>query len=124
MNDDLHIEKAALLADKPAAENLATGRAKVFVAQALKGRRETQSQHKAFVLKPVYAWSGVALALAACVAVFFVLFRGAPDGANPGYGLPGQLQMNESVHAATEVADTNLTESSDTLKVEQILLPE
>lgn len=122
MNEDLHIEKAAHLADKPGAENLATDRARDFVAKALAAKEEEDSASalNRFVLKPVYAWSGVALALAACVAVAIVVFR--PH--TPGYGTPGTLQENQSNFASGDVLDSLQTESSDTLKVKQIVYPE
>lgn len=124
MNEDLHIEKAANLADKPGAENLATDRARKFVADALASKEEEAKPskiHQLFVRKPVYAWSGVAFALAACVAVAIVLFRPSADG----YGTPGALQENISIHAAgAEVTDTTLSESSDSLSIESIVLPE
>ena len=130
MNEDLHIEKAAHLADKPGAENLATDRARKFVADALASQEEEARPskiHQLFVRKPVYAWSGIALALAACLAVAIVLFRpsASGDGVLPGYGTPGVLQENISTHAAgTEVTDTTITESSDTLTIDSIVLPE
>lgn len=120
MNEDLHIEKAAHLADKPGAEKLATDRAKQFVANALAAKKgEDMSNLKSFfVRRPVYAWGSVAMALAACVAVAVVLFRPAKDG------IPGMLIENQNIHADTDVADTTKVESSDTLAVENIILPE
>lgn len=118
MNEDLHIEKAAHLADKPGAENLATDRAKEFVAKTLAGNEneDTPVSKSLFVRRPVFAWSGVALALAACVAVAVVLFRPASH-----FGTPGQLLENQSIHAETEVLDSLKTESSDTLTIETII---
>lgn len=126
MNEDLHIEKAAQLADKPAAENLATDRARDFVAKALDSRKkEEPSRKNIFVLRPVYAWGGMALAVAACVVVAVVLFRpSAQEGVIPGYGTPGTLLENQSIHANTEQLDSTLTENSDTLQIETIILPE
>ena len=120
MNEDLHIEKAAHLADKPGAENLATERAKKFVAEALASKEEAEpaKARNIFVLKPVYAWSGVVMAVAACVAIAVMLFR-PQDG-----GVPGLLLENQDVHADTEVADTTITESSDSLTIESVILPE
>lgn len=120
MNEDLHIEKAAHLADKPGAENLATDRAREFVAKALVAKEEPASARNRFVLKPVYAWGGVAMALAACVAVAVVIFR--PHA--PGYGTPGTLQENQSNLASGDVLDSLQTESSDTLKIEQFVISE
>lgn len=121
MNEDLHIEKAAHLADKPGAENLATERAKKFVADALASKDEAEpvKARNIFVLKPIYAWSGVAMVAAACVAIAVMLFR-PQDG-----GVSGLLLENQDVHADTEVTDTTtITESSDTLTIESIILPE
>lgn len=127
MNEDLHIEKAAHLADKPGAENLATDRARKFVAKALVSKEEAKPTNRnLFVRKPVYAWGGVAFALAACVAIAIVLFRpsASGDGVLPGYGTPGVLQENISNHASTNDTDTTITESSDTLAIESIIMPE
>ena len=120
MNDDLHIEKAAYLADKPGAENLATDRAKKFVADALAAKEEedTPKLLSFFVRRPIYAWCGVAMALAACVAVVVVLFRPSKDG------IPGMLIENQNIHADTDVTDTTKVETSDTLVIESIILPE
>ncbi len=111
MNEDLHIEKAAHLADKPGAENLATDRARRFVADTLAPR-------SLFARKPIYAWGGITVALAACVAVAVVLFRPTKDG------VPGMLMENQNIHAATETADTTKVEATDTLVIERIILPE
>lgn len=128
MNEDLHIEKAAHLADKPGAENLATDRAKEFVAKTLAANEneDTPVSKSLFVRRPVFAWSGVALALAASVVVAVVLFRPASsgngnDGILNGFGTPGQLLENQSIHAETEVLDSLKTESSDTLTIETII---
>lgn len=120
MKEDLHIEKAAHLADKPGAENLATDRAKKLVADALAAKEEegTPKFKSFFVRRPAYAWSGVAMALAACVAVAVVLFRPTKDG------VPGMLIENQNIHADTDVADTTIVETSDTLAIESIILPE
>ncbi len=121
MNEDLHIEKAAQLADKPAAENLATDRAKKFVADALASKKEEKPVRfiNIFERKPIYAWGGVAMAIAACVALAVILFRPAPGG------VPGLLLENQDIHAETEaVSDTTGIESSDSLTVESIILPE
>ena len=131
MNEDLHIEKAAHLADKTGAENLATDRAKDFVAKTLaaKENEDTPVLKNLFVRRPVFAWSSVALALAACLAVAIVLFRPAStgngnEGILNGFGTPGQLLENQSIHAEIEVLDSLKTESSDTLTVETIIKPE
>ncbi len=120
MNEDLHIEKAAQLADKPAAENLATNRAKKFVADALASQEEKKPTRviNLFERKPMYAWGSLAMAIAACVAVAVILFRPTRDGAS------GLLMENQNIHAETDVADTTVTESSDTLTIESIILPE
>lgn len=112
MNEDLHIEKAAHLADKPGAEDLATGRAKKFVADALATKR------RPVLYRPVYVWGGVALAFAACVAIAVVLFRPATDG------VPGMLIERQDIHAETEVADTTIVETTDTLVIESVILPD
>lgn len=121
MNEDLHIEKAAHLADKPGAENLATDRARLFVAEAMAGQKkqEPTKVQNIFVRKPFYAWGGVAMALAACVALAVVLFRPVEE-----YGVPGQLHQNIAIHADTDVTDTITTESSDSLAIESIVMPE
>ena len=120
MNDDLHIEKAAHLADKPGAENLATDRAKKFVADALAAKKEDDipQTRSFFVRRPVFAWGGISIAFAACVAVAVVLFRPTKDG------VPGTLIENQSIHADTDVADTTKVATSDTLVIESIILPE
>ena len=120
MNEDIYIEKAAHLADKPGAENLVTDRAKKFVADALAAKKEedTSNLKSYFVRRPVYAWGSVAMALAACVVVAVVLFRPAKDG------IPGMLIENQNIHADIDVADTTRVETSDTLAVESIILPE
>ena len=118
MNEDLHIEKAAHLADKPGAENLATDRARGFVAQALASKEEKKWRH-------VFLWGGVAMAIAACVAVAIVIFRtSGQEGVIHGYGTPGQLLESQSVHAETEILDSTKTASSDTLTAESIICPE
>lgn len=124
MNEDLHIEIAARLADKPGAENLATERARKFVADALAQEEEELSKTQSlFVRKPVYAWGGVVLAIAACIAVAVVLFH--PAAVDTGYGIPAQWQENQSSLAGSEDADTTaVSESSDTLAIEGIILPE
>ena len=120
MNEDLHIEKAANLADKLGAENLATDRANKFVADTLEVKEEknTPKMKSLFARRPVSAWGGVAMALAACVAVAVVLFRPTKDG------IPGMLIENQNIHADTDVADTAKVETSDTLVIESIILPE
>ena len=130
MNEDLHIEKAAHLADKPGAENLATDRAREFVAKALASKEEEEpvQARNVFGRRPVYAWGGIAMALAACVAVVIVLFRptssgNGNEGILNGYGTPGQLLENQSIHAETEILDSLKTVSSDTLTVETIIEP-
>ena len=117
MNEDLHIEKAAHLADKPGAENLATGRAKKFVADAL-AARETKGTHKTIIPRPIYAWGGVAIALAACVAIAVILFRPTMGG------IPGMLIEHQDIHADTAVTDTTILETSDTLMIESIIWPD
>lgn len=127
MNEDLHIEKAAQLVDKPGAENLANDRAKAFVAKAMASqkKKELKIVHNLFIRKPVYAWSGVAMALAACVAIAIFLFRpSGQDGVIPGHGNPGQLIENQSIHAGTEVLDSTKTDSADTLAIESVIYPE
>lgn len=125
MNEDLHIEKAAYLADKPGAENLATDRAREFVAKALASQAKEAPARNIFVCRPVYAWGGVALALAACVAAAIVLFRPAgKDGVIPGYGIPGTLLENQSIHATSVTQDSLATQSADSLAVETIFEPE
>lgn len=129
MNEDLHIEKAAQLADKQGAENLATERAKMFVASALASTKAEKSSwiHRFFVQRPAVAWCGTAFALAACVAAAVVLFHpssGDDNGVLPGYGVPGHLQENQSIHANTDLADTTLTVSSDTLVIDAIVKTE
>lgn len=126
MNEDIHIEKAARLADKPGAEDLATDRAREFVARAMASRPAEPSFFKSlFARRPAFAWGGVAFALVACAAVAVMVFRPSAGGnVIPGYGTPGQLQEIQSVHAGTEPADTSLTESSDSVFVETIVLPE
>lgn len=120
MNEDLHIENAARLADKPGAENLATDRAKKFVADALAAKEdEDKPKLKSFFIRrPVYAWGSVAMAIAACVVVAVILFRPAKDGD------PGILIENQNIHADTDVADTTKVETSDTLVIESIIQPE
>lgn len=118
MNEDLHIEKAAHLADKPGAENLATGRAKKYVADTLADRKQKEASESRMSLRPVYAWGGVAVALAACVAVAVILFRPATDG------VPGTLIEQQNIHADTDAADTTTVGTSDTLFIERIILPE
>ena len=115
MNEDLHIEKAAHLADKPGAENLATDRARAFVAQALGAKEEKKR-------RPVLLWSGMALAAAACVALGVILFRPSGNPAmNGGMGTPGKLQENLSIHAEGEKADTLNVETNDLLPIETII---
>lgn len=120
MNEDLHIEKAARLADKPAAENLANDRAKKFVADALASQvvEKPARVFNLFERKPMYAWGGLVVAVAACVAVAVILFRPTQDGN------PGLLIENVDIHAETDKADTVITESSDTLIIESIIVPE
>lgn len=120
MNEDIHIEKAAHLADTPGAENLATDRAKKFVADALAAKDEEDAPmlKNFFVRRPVYAWGSFVMALAACVAIAVVLFRPTQDGA------PGLLIENQNIHADTDVSDTTIVESSDTLVIESIIMPE
>lgn len=120
MNEELHIEKAARLADKPAAENLATNRARKFVADALAAQEEEEKPvRNIFVRRPVYAWGGVALA--ACMAMALVLFRTDPTGND---GVPGVLFENQAIHAKSETADSLATQTSDTLTVETVIEPE
>jgi len=122
MNEDLHIEKAARLADKPGAENLATDRARKFVADALAAREEEKPVvRNIFARRPVYAWGGVVMALAACVAIALVLFRTDPSGND---GVPGVLFENQAIHAESETADSLATQTSDTLTVETVIEPE
>lgn len=120
MNEDLHIEKAAWLVDKPAAENLANDRAKKFVAKALASQAEEKPARvfNLFERKPMYAWGGVIVAVAACVAVAVILFNPIQDGT------PGLLIENLDIHAETDVADSVDTESSDTLIIESLIMPE
>lgn len=123
MNEDLQIEKAAHLADKPGAEELATDRAREFVAKALasKADKEPVQKRNIFERRRVFAWGSVCLAFAACVAVAIVVFRpSGQEGVLPGYGSPGQLLENQSFHAETAVLDSTKTVSSDTLTVESI----
>ncbi len=117
MNEDLHIEKAARLADKPGAENLANDRAKAFVAKALKNQKDKEVGRKSiFSRRPVYTWGGIAMAMAACVAVAIVLSRPTGDnGMVPGYGNPGTLLEDQSIHANSELLDSAKTESADSL---------
>ena len=119
MNEDLHIEKAAHLADKPAAEDLATDRARKFVADAISAQRNAARGGNLFVRRPAYVWGGVSLAIAASVALAIILFRPAPED-----GTPGLVMENHSSHAQTEVADSLKTENSDTLVIETVVLPE
>lgn len=128
MNEDLHIEKAAHLADKPGAENLATDRARMFVAKALASKEEEEpvQARDIFARQPMYAWGGFALALAACVVIAIVLFRptfsgNGNEGILNGYGTPVQLLEKQSIHAETEVLDSLKSESSDTLTIETII---
>jgi len=121
MNEDLHIEKAARLADKPGAENLATDRAREFVAKALAAQEKEEPVRNIFVRRPVYAWGGVAVALAACVAAAIVLFRPAGED---GMGVPGVLFENQAIHAESETADSLATQTADTLTVETVIEPE
>ena len=123
MNEDLQIEKAAHLADKPGAEDLATDRAKRFVSEALASKSESRSGlWGAFSRRPFFAWGSVAVALAACVAVAVLLFR--PDSTGTGYGTPAQLLEGQSIHAGTEVVDSTASESSDSLTIEHIIQAE
>lgn len=128
MNEDLHIEKAAHLADKPGAEYLATERAKDFVAKALSGSEDNQTMpHSLFIRKPVFAWGSLSVALAVCVALAVVLFRPAnnEEGIVHEYGTPGQLLENQSIHAETEVLDSfNSVQSDTTLAIESVVYPE
>ena len=128
MNEDLHIEKAAHLADKPGAENLATERAKGFVANALSGSNANQTSTRTlFIRRPVFAWGSITVALAACVALAIVLFRptNIGDSIVPGYGTPGQLLENQSIHAETEVLDSiKKAESDSTLTIESVVYPD
>ena len=121
MNEDLHIEKAARLADKPAAENLATDRAREFVTKALASQEKEEPVRNIFFRRPVYAWGGVAVALAACIAAAIVLFR--PAGKD-GQGVPGVLFENQAIHAESDSADSLAQQSSDTLSVHTIIEPE
>ena len=120
MNEDLQIEKAAQLADKQSAENLATARARKFVSDALANKKEEDNPKRKsfFVRRPVYAWGGVSIAFAACVAVAVVLFPPTKDG------VPGTLIENQSIHADMDVADTTKVATSDTLVIESIVFPE
>lgn len=127
MNEDLQIEKAAHLADKPGAENLSTDRARMFVAKALASKEDEEPVRlrNIFERRPIFAWGGVCLAFVACVAVAIVIIRpSGQDGVLPGYGSPGQLLENQSFHAETEVLDSTTTANSDTLTVESISYPE
>ncbi|MBQ9474732.1 MAG: hypothetical protein IJU69_00550 [Bacteroidales bacterium] len=119
MNEDLHIEKAAGLADRQGAENLATDRAREFVAKALDAKKEkaSQSRRGLFAGNPVFAWGAGVLALAACIAAAVIIIR--PSGS--GYGTPGQVFEDQSVHAATETVDSTATRTSDSLAVETII---
>ena len=122
MNEELHIEKAARLADKPAAENLATERARKFVADALASKEEEKPVvHNIFARRPVYAWGSVAVALAACVAIALVLFRTDPSGND---GVPGVLFENQAIHAGSVAVDSLDTQTADTLTVETVIEPE
>lgn len=122
--------KAALLADKPGAEDLDNERARAFVAKALasKEREATKQSKNSSARRLVYTWGGVALALAACIAVTIFLFRPISsstedEGIMNGYGTPGQLLENQSVHAELGIWDSLKTESSDSLTIETVIVP-
>ena len=124
MNEELHIEKAARLADKPAAENLATDRARKFVADALASQEAKKPvRNNIFQLRPAYVWGGLTMAVAACVAIAVVLFRSGSGGSDD-MGIPGILFENQVIHADSETLDSLATQTSDTLTVETIIEPE
>ena len=116
MNEDLHIEKAAMLADKPAAENLAGDRARSFVAGAM-------AKKSFFKRRPVFIWSGATVALAAGIAAIFV-FTGKGVSGGSVYGSPAELLENQSNHADKAAVDTTVNNSSDTITIESVVYPE
>ena len=128
MNEDLHIEKAAHLADKPAAENLATGRAREFVAESLaKHDIKPQKSRNIITWKQAAAWGG--MALAACIAVVVVILRpSSGEGGemiNPSvFGVPSLLNENVSIHADADSVVTSNSNSSDSLAIDTIVYQE
>lgn len=120
MNEYLHIEKAACLVDKPGAEKLATRRAKKFVADALASgeKKEVSKSNNTFISRPIYVWAGIAFALAACVVVAVIIHPTVYGG------IPGMLIEQQDIHSNTSVADTSIAETSDTLVVGSIIIPD
>ena len=125
MNEDLHIEKAARLADKAGAENLANDRARKFVARTLESTGVSAASFSRLFARwkripgtpglgpwgPVLTWGGTALAVAACAAAFIIWRPFAPQRTLPGYGTPGQLFENQSIHAAADTLNSTVTDT-------------
>lgn len=109
MKEELQIKKAADLADAKAPVSLNNDRARDFVAKTLdaKGVSERPSSYKT---RPLFAWGGTALAIAACILLAFVMFR-------PSSGQPGTFQEQQSVHAGTATADSTSIANSDSIEI-------
>lgn len=109
MKEELQIKKAADLADAKAPVNLDNDRARDFVSRTLNAKVGIKSQ-SLYKTRPMFAWGGTALAIAACILLAFIVFR-------PSSGQPGTFQEQQSFHAGTATADSALVSVIDSTEI-------
>ena len=119
MKDDLQIIEAARLAGTEAPVQLSQERASSFVSRTL-GNSNKKSTFKSFYIqKPLYAWSSIFLAAAACLLIAFFVLKPA-NGDVGQFGQPGSFMENQSNHSTMSVVDSTLTitDSSEVTVIE------